>query len=263
MENSQFAKEIRLKTLEMLRHTGFGHIGASMSIVETLAVLFNEKMTQDDWFVLSKGHGGPSYYATLHLKGHFEEAMLFTLNQNGTHLPSHPDRLLIPGVQVTTGSLGQGISQAVGVAKGLKMQGLKGNVYCIVGDGEFNEGQVSEAIQFASQQKLDNFYLFIDHNKKQLDGYTNEVSSHLNYEALLAVYGYETKTIKGDDVTAISQELSKFHEQGKPKGIVLDTIKGQGVPYFENLLDNHHVRFSEEELGILDEAIENLKKELA
>lgn len=263
MENLIFAKQIRLKTLEMLRHTGFGHIGASMSIVETLAVLFNETMTEEDWFVLSKGHGGPSYYATLHLKGHFDETMLFTLNQNGTHLPSHPDRLLIPGVQVTTGSLGQGISQAVGVAKGLKMQDLPGRVFCIVGDGEFNEGQVSEAVQFASQQNLDNFYLFIDHNKKQLDGYTTEISSQLNYENILSVYGYETLTVKGNKVEEISSCLNDMNNDGKPKGIVLDTIKGQGVPYFEKLYDNHHVRFNEEELEILDKEIETLRKELA
>lgn len=262
MENQVFAKKIRLKTLEMLKHTGFGHIGAAMSIVETLAVLFNEEMTKDDWFVLSKGHGGPSYYACLHLKGAFEEELLYTLNQNGTHLPSHPDRLLIPGVQVTTGSLGQGISQAVGIAKGLKMQGKKGRVFCIVGDGECNEGQVSEAMQFASQQKLDNFYLFIDHNKKQLDGYTEEVSSQVNYEQLLQVYGYETVTVKGDDVEAIAENIQAMKEKNQPKGIVLDTIKGQGIPYFEKLHDNHHVRFNEKEMLILEKEIETLRKEL-
>ena len=246
----------------MLKHTGFGHIGAAMSIVETLAVLFNEEMTKDDWFVLSKGHGGPSYYACLHLKGAFEEELLYTLNQNGTHLPSHPDRLLIPGVQVTTGSLGQGISQAVGIAKGLKMQGKNGRVFCIVGDGECNEGQVSEAMQFASQQKLDNFYLSSIIIKNNLMAILKKSAAKSIMNNFLQVYGCETVTVKGNDVEAIAENIQAMKEKNQPKGIVLDTIKGQGIPYFEKLHDNHHVRFNEKEMLILEKEIETLRKEL-
>lgn len=268
----QLATRIRLKTCEMLRHVGFGHLGAALSIVETLAVLYGEVMHIDpklpesldrDWFVLSKGHGGPSYYATLALRGYFDESVLFTLNQNKTTLPSHPDRLKVNGVDVTTGSLGQGISQAVGVAKGLKIQDISRNVYCIVGDGECNEGQVWEAVQFAVSQKLDNFYLFVDDNKKQLDGYREAISLRANFKELFEAFGFDTRAVNGNSTNDIKEAILAAQQvKGIPHCIVLDTIKAQGIPYFETMLDNHHIRFTAQDLAELDQAMDQMRRGL-
>lgn len=270
----RFATEIRLKTSQMLRHVGYGHLGAALSTVETLAVLYDEVMKYDvndpesmdrDWFVLSKGHGGPSYYATLSMKGFFDDEELFTLNQNGTNLPSHPDRLRVRGVDVTTGSLGQGVSQAVGVAKGLKVQNIDRNVFCIVGDGECNEGQVFEAAQFAVSKRLDNFILYIDDNKKQLDGTTEEISIHYDFEKVFKALGFNATKVDGSSTSEILEATHKAlaHKDGKPHCIVLDTTKSQGIKYFEDMKDNHHVRFDEEGLKELDKAILKMEEVLA
>ncbi len=270
--NDQFSKLIRYYTTNMFRKVGFGHLGPSLSIVEVLSVLFNDVMdfslenykeTSRDWFVLSKGHGGPAYYATLMLKGFFEEEVLYTLNQNGTTLPSHPDRNLIHGVDATTGSLGQGLSQAVGIAKGLKIQNLDGKVYAIIGDGEFNEGQIFEALTFAASQKLDNLVVFIDDNKKQLDGPTEEISVRYDFEKILSGIGFDVKTVDGKDETAIKEGILSFDEHNqRPKCIVLDTIKAQGITYFEEMDDNHHIRFSDQDLEALDAFLDVCRKEL-
>ena len=252
---------------------GFGHIAPSMSIVEIIAVLFNDvmdfgldnyKSMDRDWFVLSKGHGGPAYYSALMLKGFLTEEDLYTLNANGTKLPSHPDRNLVHGVDATTGSLGQGISQAVGIAKGLKIQGIDRNVYCIIGDGEFNEGQVFEALTFAASQKLDNLVVMIDDNKKQLDGHTRDISVPYDFKMILEGIGYDYEVAKGASVEEIKEKLDGFKtaKNGKPKCLTLDTIKGQGIPYFEEMLNNHHLRFDDEDFAQLDSYLEKTKKEL-
>lgn len=268
MNTVDFANQIRIRTCEMLLERGFGHLGASLSIVEVLAVLYQRILRvnptkpdtlERDWFVLSKGHGGPALYATLAIKGYFDEAQLHSLNQPNTNLPSHPDRNKTLGVDATTGSLGQGISQAVGIAKGLKILNLPYKVYCIVGDGEMNEGQVYEALLFAVSQKLDNFVLLLDDNKKQLDGFTKDISIQYDYEAFFKVIGFDACTVDGKDVNAIYEALITDHQL--PRAIVLDTVKCQGLPYFEQLKDNHHIRFNAESSAILRSEIERLKGE--
>lgn len=260
----KFADRIRVETLKELKELGFGHIGGSMSIIETLAVLYGEIMKVDpknpdskerDYFVLSKGHAGPALYATLALKGYFSLDMLKTLNQNGTKLPSHPDRLLTAGVDATTGSLGQGISEAVGIAVGNKLKSLNNYTYCIVGDGELNEGQCWEAIMFAAHQNLDNFILFIDENKKQLDGKTEEICKSFDFVKKLESFGFRAKRVKGNLVSEIYEAVNWAKLQDSPVAIVLDTIKGQGIPYFENMGANHHVRFSDEEFKEIDKFV--------
>ncbi|MDU3421883.1 transketolase, partial [Streptococcus sp.] len=173
-ELKSFATEIRLNTLETLNHLGFGHYGGSLSVVEILAVLYGKVMNMTpelfkekdrDYFVLSKGHAGPALYSTLYLKGFFDKDFLHSLNTNGTRLPSHPDRNLTPGVDMTTGSLGQGISVATGIAYGQIINDSPHFTYTIVGDGELNEGQCWEAIQFAAHHKLRNLIVFVDDNK--------------------------------------------------------------------------------------------------
>ena len=180
-----FAEEIRVETLKELANLGFGHIGGSMSVVELLAVLYGREMRLDpqnpqgedrDKLVMSKGHAGPAVYATLALKGYFPREELLTLNQGGTHFPSHCDRLKTTGVDMTTGSLGQGISTACGLALGNRILGRNdAYVYLVLGDGECDEGQVWEVAAFAAHQMLDHLIAFVDQNKQQLDGSTDDV----------------------------------------------------------------------------------------
>ena len=268
----RFRDEIRLKTLKELYHLGFGHYGGSLSIIETLAVLYggvmkvdpkNPKWEERDYFILSKGHGGPGLYATLAVKGYFPEELLYTLNTNGTTLPSHPDRNLTPGIDMTTGSLGQGISAAVGVALSHKLS-HKGNcTYCIVGDGELNEGQCWEAFQFAAHHKLKRLFVFIDDNKKQLDGLTKDIINPFDFVEKFKAFGFYTVKVNGRSLEQIYDAIKKGKAQSeRPVAIILDTIKGQGVSYLEQKVDNHHIRPSQADEKAILQAIEELENRL-
>lgn len=248
----QFAKQIRYYTLKQFITMGFGHYGGSLSIVEALAVLYGkyinstpENMTDvnRDYFVLSKGHAGPALYATLYLKGFFSADWLLTLNGNATHLPSHPDRNLTPGVDMTTGSLGQGISAATGIALGNKIAGRHNRTYAIVGDGELNEGQVWEAIQMASHNQLDKLIVFVDDNKMQLDGPTEAISNPHDYVLKFESFGCYSKRVNGQSVEVIDEAIQwGLNNKDKPTVIVLDNVKGQGVKVIEEMANNHHLR---------------------
>lgn len=248
----KFAKKIRYYTLKQFVNMGFGHYGGSLSIVEALAVIYgkhlnstpeNAKDVTRDYFVLSKGHAGPALYATLYLKGFFTEEWLLTLNNNGTRLPSHPDRNLTPGVDMTTGSLGQGISAATGIALGNKIAGRDNTTYVIVGDGELNEGQVWEAIQMASHNKLDHLIIFVDDNKMQLDGPTKDISEPHDYVQKFESFGCYSERIDGHSIQAIDEAIQRAQShKNKPSVIVLDTVKGYGVKVLEEMSNNHHVR---------------------
>lgn len=262
--------KIRLQVLKMLEKRGYGHLGGSLSIVELLSVLYGQVMKYDsqhpqnedrDRLVLSKGHSGPALYSTLAIKGFFKEDMLYTLNDGGTHLPSHPDRLKTPGIDATTGSLGQGTSIAAGLATGLKMKNSNRYVYVIVGDGELNEGQCWEAFQYIAHYKLNNCIVIIDDNKRQLDGYTKDIMNPFDFVKKMEAFGFYTQKVKGNDEVAICKAIENA-KQVKEQAvcIVLDTIKGQGVPYFEELVANHSVKFNTEEIRQANhEAIEKLE----
>ncbi|MGT2910211.1 transketolase [Streptococcus cameli] len=265
-----FANQIRIHTLETLNHRGFGHYGGSLSIVETLAVLYGKLMptTPDifeqknrDYFVLSKGHAGPALYSTLHLKGFFDKEFLHSLNNNGTRLPSHPDRNLTPGIDMTTGSLGHGISVATGIAYGQQIQDSPFVTYAIVGDGELNEGQCWEAFQFAAHHQLKNLIVFIDDNKKQLDGTTDEICQTQDFVAKMTAFGFEAVRVKGDDIEGIHDAILAAKESSSPapKAIVLDSIKGQGVPLLENMEANHHLRLDDDLRLALEKALSELE----
>jgi len=272
MDTKQFSTQIRVETLKELQHRTFGHIGGSMSIVEVLSVLYNDIMNIDpknpsyedrDYLVLSKGHAGPALYATLALKGYFPIEMLKTLNDNGTNLPSHADRNKTPGIDMTTGSLGQGLSAAVGIATGLKIQNKPNKVFAIIGDGELNEGQCYEALIFASKHKLDNLVVFVDDNKLQLDGPTKEVSDIGNMDDRFRSFAFDTRRIDGHNEKVIKEYIiDALNVKDKPSVIILDTIKGKGVKEFENLTENHHMRFSESDNKILDKYIALLEGDL-
>lgn len=269
-ELEQLRDEIRLWTLKELDHLGFGHYGGSLSIVEALAVLYGDVMNishdkkndpDRDYFILSKGHGGPALYATLAVKGFIDHEWLYTLNQNGTKLPSHPDRNLTPGVEMTTGSLGQGISVASGVALSNKLADRKSYTYTIVGDGELNEGQCWEAIQFAAHHQLSNFFVLVDDNKKQLDGLTVDICDPFDFVEKFRAFGFEAIRVDGSNLEEIRKAILSGKKQSeKPVAIILDTVKGQGIPYLEEKADNHHIRPSEEDQAAIEEAIDMLEK---
>lgn len=268
-EVREFARQIRIETLKMLTGLGFGHYGGSMSVVETLAALYSDVMridpTKPDWqerdyFVLSKGHAGPALYATLALKGYFPQADLKTLNQNGTKLPSHPDRLRTIGVDATTGSLGQGVSIATGMALSHKLAKRANRVFCVVGDGELNEGQCWEAFQFIAHHNLNNLTVFIDYNKQQLDGLLDEVIKPFDLAGKFSAFGFDVLTIKGDDIVALQNALTPVRQgEQRPLAIVLDSVKGQGVKYLESLANSHHLRLTPEVKLEIENAIAELE----
>ncbi|MBP9477274.1 MAG: transketolase [Sebaldella sp.] len=270
-EIKKLAKRIRLDVLKMLVNLGFGHFGGSLSVVETLAVLYGAVMKVDpknpdwegrDYMVLSKGHAGPALYSTLAIKGFFEEAELMTLNINGTHLPSHPDRLLTKGVDATTGSLGQGISIAAGIALAERLSGKENRVFSIVGDGELNEGQCWEAFQFIAHHNLNNLVTFVDYNKQQLDGTLEEIIRPFSFVEKFNAFGFEAVQVKGDDIEGIYNLLKdKRNESQKPLVVILDSKKGQGVKYIEDLKNSHHLRLTDEIKIEIEKAIIEIEKE--
>ena len=238
-----FAQEIRVETLKTIGSLGFGHVGGSMSIIDALAVLYGEVMRYDaknprwadrDWCVLSKGHAGPAAYATLGLKGFYPLEQAYTLNQSHTNFPSHTDRQKTPGVDLTTGSLGQGMSSAVGAALGNKLDGKDNHTFVFVGDGECDEGQVWEAAQFAAHYKLDHLVCFVDDNKYQLDGAVETIMSHgKGLGAKFDAFGWNViELADGNDVEQIYDAVqSAYATSGKPTCIVLNTIKGKGAKF--------------------------------
>lgn len=265
----EFATDIRIQQMEEFKTRGFGHLGGSLSITDCLAALYggilridpkNPSWEDRDRLVVSKGHSGPAVYATLALKGYFPLSVLQTLNQNGTTLPSHCDRNLTPGIDMTTGSLGQGASTACGMALGLKLSGKDTRVYLVLGDGECQEGQVWEMALFAAHHKLGNFIAFLDYNKRQLDGYTADICDLEDPAEKFRSFNWYAKRIKGDDPDLIRETILETQkEQGdRPAIIVLDTVKGSGVKQIEAIELNHHVNITAE---LADEIIVQLKKE--
>ena len=266
-ELKKFAAEIRLATVECIKSRGFGHIGGSLSVCDALAVLYGDIMNVDpadprkpdrDKFVCSKGHAGPAVYATLALKGYFPKDDLYTLNQPGTNFPSHCDRNKTPGIDMTTGSLGQGTSEAVGLALGDRLQGRDCTTYLMVGDGEANEGQVWEAAMFTAAKKLTNLVWLIDWNKKQLDGYVSDILEPFDFEEKFRAFGFDACTIDGNDVDQLKEALSKKADD-KPIAIILDTVKGKGVKEVEETAGNHSMNVKPE---VFDRWIAEIKADL-
>lgn len=267
MTLEQIAKEIRILTVKCIASLGSGHIGGSMSIVDVLTALYYKEMNVDpknplmegrDRLVVSKGHAGPAVYATLAHKGYFPESELYTLNKYGTNLPSHCDMNKTVGVDMTTGSLGQGISCAVGLALGSKIKQDNAFIYSIIGDGESQEGQVWEAAFFASHKKLDNLIVFLDYNKMQLDGTLEEVNDSGNMYDKFKSFGFDTYSIDGHNIDEIIETIEKAKKvKGMPHMIVLNTIKGKGVSFAEEAKANSH------SMPVSQEALEKAIKELS
>jgi transketolase len=239
------AAQIRMETMKIIGARGFGHVGGSMSMADAYAVMYGAYMKFDpknprwedrDWCVLSKGHAGPVMYATLGIMGYYPVEEAYTLNRPGTKFPSHTDRKMTKGVDLTTGSLGQGTSEAVGAALGLKLKGKDSHVFCVVGDGEADEGQVWEAAQFAAHYNLDNLIFLIDDNKRQLDGKTDDIMAHKKgIGARFDSLAWNVIDVKdGNDVEQIYDAIGKAYEtKGVPTAIILNTVKGKGATFAE------------------------------
>ena len=246
------ARQARELALTAIASFGNGHVGGSMSIMDTLAVLFYDAMRLDDqdpdWpqrdrLVMSKGHVAPAIYAFLCLRGLLSREELLTFNQNGTYLPSHCDRLKVHGIDMTAGSLGQGISAAAGMAKAAKMDGSDVRVYAVIGDGECQEGEVWEAALFAPHQKLDNLTVLLDYNKGQVDGFVADIEAVAPHEPKWEAFGWDVQRVDGHDVLAAAAAIEKAKTvSGKPQLIVLDTVKGKGFVPFEGKPSTHSLR---------------------
>ena len=237
------AHELRRTIVEMVYRAGSGHIGGSLSAAEIMAVLYFHEMRLDpenprwqerDRFVLSKGHVTPVYYAALAMRGFFPMETLEGFRKMDSILQGHPDRKHIPGVDMSSGSLGQGISAAAGMAMAAKLKGEGHRVYALLGDGEIQEGQVWEACMFAAHYKLDNLCVIIDNNDVQSDGRISDVNSPYPIDRKLEAFNFNVISVDGHDVQAL---LSAFEaarqEKGRPTAIIARTVKGKGVSFME------------------------------
>ena len=261
------ANDIRIGIIEGVYNAGCGHPGGSLSIADIMAYLYFEKMNVDeknpkweqrDRFVLSKGHTAPALYATLAHRGFFPVEELKTLRKTESRLQGHPDMKNIPGVDMTTGSLGLGISAACGMALSAKISGDSYRVYAVVGDGESEEGQVWEAAMFASHYKLDNLCMLLDWNGLQIDGPITEVMNPTPYDKKFEAFGWNVIMIDGHNFDEIEKAFSEAEAcKGKPTAIICRTVKGKGVSYMENAVEWHGAAPKEEQYKI---AIEELTR---
>ena len=255
-ELQRFCTEVRRDIINMTANAGSGHPGGSLSAVELMSAIFCTQMRIDpknpkdpdrDRFVLSKGHAAPCYYGVLAELGFFDKAEFQNFRQLHSILQGHPDAKKVPGIDASTGSLGQGLSIAVGMALGAKTQGKDINVFAIVGDGECQEGQIWEASMAAAHYKLDNLTVVFDNNGLQIDGSNNEVMSLGDFAGKLRAFGYEVIELPdGHDLDAIEAALSRKVE-GKPKAILAHTVKGKGVSFMENQVGWHGKAPNEEQ----------------
>lgn len=245
------ANIIRKDIIEMLAEAKSGHPGGSLSAVEILTYLYFKEMNVDpsnpqwqdrDRFILSKGHGAPVLYSTLAEKGYFPKEELMKLRKTGAMLQGHPDMKGTPGVDMSTGSLGQGLSASNGMALAAKLDNKNYRVYALLGDGEMQEGQVWEAAMTSAHYKLDNLTVFIDNNGLQIDGTNEEVKNINPIEDKWKVFGWHVITIDGHDLQQIEKAVEDAkNTKGKPTAIIAKTVKGKGVSFMENQVGWHGV----------------------
>jgi transketolase len=253
------ACELRKDILTMLATSGSGHTGGSLSAIDILTALYFGRMNHNpnysksddrDMFVLSKGHGAPALYAVLARCGYFDKSHLGSLRQLNAILSGHPYSLSTPGVEVSTGSLGQGLSMSNGIAMALRLDKRKGTVFCMMGDGETQEGQIWEAAMTASHQKLDNVVGILDNNGLQIDGWVRDVKGIEPIGDKWRAFGWEVIEIDGHDMPAILAAIDKaVAVKGKPSLIWAHTVKGKGVSFMENKASFHGLAPTQDELA--------------
>lgn len=253
------AKEIRRDIVKMIGQAKSGHPGGSLSATDIVTYLYFEEMNIDpanpkwenrDRFVLSKGHAAPVLYAALAHRGFFPVEELATLRKIGSHLQGHPDMNKVPGVDMSTGSLGTGISAATGMALACKMDGKDNYVFSVLGDGEIQEGQVWEAAMSAAHYKLDNLIAFVDNNSLQIDGNIDDVMSPNPIDEKFRAFGWHVQVIDGHDFAQIAAAVKAAKEaKGQPSMIVAKTVKGKGVSFMEDQAGWHGSAPSEEQVA--------------
>ena len=267
-ELKEQAKIMRKTALTMIYKAQSGHPGGSMSAADIVTALYFKEMNIDpknpkwedrDRFVLSKGHVCPILYSALGLKGYFNPSYFDTLRKKGSILQGHPDMKKCPGIDISTGSLGQGISCATGMALAGKRDGKSYRVFTLVGDGECDEGQVWEAAQAAVKYQLDNLVVFVDNNGLQNDGACKDIMPTQDLKAKFQAFGFESYRINGHSMEEIvaTLDLIRRRKNGKPKAIVCDTVKGKGISFMENVVKWHGVAPNEEEYK---QAMEELER---
>lgn len=270
----ELACELRLNTIKSIYFAKSGHPGGSLSCIDFLTYLYFKelrispqtvKSPERDRFVLSKGHAAPALYAVLAKRGFFDEDSLFSLRKLGSFLQGHPKADTTPGVEMSTGSLGQGLSTACGMALGLKIDEINANVFCLVGDGEIEEGQIFEALMFASHYCLNNLCVVVDNNGLQLDGTVESVAGLNKIADRFRVFGFDVVEIDGHNFNEIELAIEKFKQiNDKPFAIVMKTIKGCGVSFMENNVSWHGMAPNEEQFAMaeqeLKEAILKIKE---
>lgn len=258
------AKLVRIEILKMLTLAGSGHTGGSLSAADIVTALYFLKMRhrpdepgwrERDRFILSKGHAAPLLYAVLALAGYFDISVLKTLRKLGSPLQGHPCSRVLPGVEISTGSLGQGLSVSNGIAMGLKMDNLSSRVYCLLGDGEIQEGQVWEAAMTAAHYRLDNVCAIVDLNGLQIDGPVSKVKAIEPVTSKWSAFGWNVIDIDGHDMEEILYAFDEAETvKGRPSVIIAHTIKGKGVSFFEGKVEYHGLAPTPEELeGALKE----------
>lgn len=263
---ANIANDIRIEIIEQVYNANSGHPGGSLSCADILAVLYFNQMNIDsenpnakgrDRFVLSKGHCAPALYATLARKGYFDKELLKGFRKVESNLQGHPDMKKVPGVDMSTGSLGQGLSAAVGMAIGSKIEHEGYRVYCLLGDGELEEGQVWEAAMSASKNKLDNLCAIVDYNTLQIDGNVEEVAGLIDIKEKFESFGFNVIEVNGHDIEALIHAFnSAKHQKDMPSVIIARTIKGKGVSFMEGKAEWHGKAPNQEQY---EEAINELK----
>jgi len=253
------SRRVRELIVEMMAEAGSGHLGGSLSIVEILVVLYHRVMRlrekEPDWperdrFVLSKGHAGPALYAVLHTKGYLSHKELMTLNQAETILPSHCDMTRTPGVDMFGGSLGMGLSAAVGMALAIRMDRKNIRVFFIIGDGETDEGQIWEAAMSAAKYRLGNLVGFLDYNKMQIDGTVAEVMPLEPLKDKWISFGWDVQEVDGHDIKQIYEALERATGyRDTPSVIIAHTVKGKGISFSENVLTAHNMKLTPQHLA--------------
>ncbi len=260
------ARELRVTALKMIHKAGSGHPGGSLSAADFMAALYFDEMNirpeepkwaDRDRFVLSKGHVCPILYSSLALKGYFPYETIYTLRVQGSILQGHPDMKVCPGVDISTGSLGQGLSTAVGMAIAGKRDNKDYRVFCLVGDGESQEGQIWEAVMTAVKYKLDNLVIIVDNNNLQNDNTCDVVMPTGDLKGKFQAFGCETQGIDGHNMDEIVEALANAREKnGIPKVIVGKTVKGKGVSFMENVVLWHGMAPNDEQLAIALKEVE-------
>lgn len=260
LELMKMANEVRKGAITAVHSAKSGHPGGSLSAADIYTYLYFEEMNVDpkdpkkadrDRFVLSKGHTAPGYYATLANKGFFPVEDLTTLRKVGSYLQGHPDMKHIPGVDMSSGSLGQGISAAVGMAISAKLNDASYRVYTLLGDGEIQEGQVWEAAMLAGYRKLDNLVVIVDNNNLQIDGTVEEVNSPYPIDKKFEAFNFHVINIDGHDFDAIDAAFKEAREiKGQPTAIIAKTVKGKGVSFMENQVSWHGSAPNDEQYAV-------------